>query len=184
MAQKKESFIKTKIIFLFFTSFFSMIFFSNIKFIYFAPLLIFLFYNISFASILWIACLVGFIQDLFSEAFFGINAILYLLSSIILYRGKKYFNDKPINLSIFTWIFSIIFSVLSPILFFIFDKKINLSITWLITDVILYPAIDGIYAFLFFAMPILFFEYLKKTGYKNLWIGLKTKIFRRSQKAQ
>lgn len=182
MAQKKESFIKTKILLFFLVSFFSMIFFSNIKFIFFAPLIIFLFYNISFISILWIAAILGFTQDLFSSTFFGINAISYLVSSIILYREKKYFNDKPINLSIFTMVFSIIFSILSPILFFIFDKKINLSITWIITDIIMYPILDGIYAFLFFAMPILFFEYLKKVGYKNLWIGLKTKIFQKSRR--
>ncbi len=182
MAQKKENFIKIKTILLFFISFFSMIFLSDFKFIFFAPILIFLFYNVSFLSILWIAAIFGFIQDLFSSSFFGINAISYLISSMILYREKKYFNDKPINLSIFTVIFSVIFSVLSPILFFIFDKKINLSITWLITDIVLYPLLDGIYAFLFFAMPILFFEYFRKIGYKNLCNGLKIKIFRRSRK--
>jgi len=183
MAQKKESFIKTKIIFLFFICCFSMIFLSDFKLIYFAPLIIFLFYNISFISILWLAALVGFLQDLFSSNFLGLNAISYLVVSIFLYREKKYFNDKPINLSIFTYVFSMIFSILSPILLFVFDKKISLSITWIITDIVLYPMLDGIYAFVFFAMPIVFFEYLRKIGYKSLWLGMKQKIFRKSRKA-
>lgn len=182
MAQKKDKFIKTKIFLLFFISFFSMIVFSNfsnIKFIYFAPLLIFLFYNVSFISILWIATLLGFFQDLFSSSFFGINAILYLIATLVLYKEKRFFNDKPINLSIFTMVFSIVFSFLTPILFFIFDKKINLSITWILTDIIIYPILDGIWAFIFFAMPLLFFDNFRKIGFKNLWINFKKVIFQR-----
>ena len=183
MAQKKESFIRTKILSLFFISTLSMLIFltfSNIKLVYFALFIIFLFYHLSFISILWIAMLLGFFQDLLSSSFFGINACLYLISVMVLFKEKKYFNDKPISLSIFTAIFSLIFSLFSPILFFIFDKKINLSIKWIITDIIVYPILDGIYAFVFFAMPILFFEYVRKIGYKSLWMNFKM-IFQRSR---
>jgi len=183
MAYKKEKFIKIKILILFFISIFSMIFFSsfiNIKFIYFTPLIIFLFYRFSFISILWISIILGLIQDFFSTNFFGINTICYFLSSSILYKERKFFKDKPINLSIFTSIFSLIFSIFNPFLFFIFDKKINLSIKWIATDLILFPVLDGLYAFIFFAMPLLFFEKITKIRYKNLWMKYKKIIFQKS----
>lgn len=184
MAQKKENFLKTKVLILIFLSIFSMIFFSSfasIKFVYFAPILIYLFFRMSFISILWMSSFLGLIQDLFSSSFFGINALCYLITSIILYREKRFFNDKPINLSIFAIIFSIIFSIFSPILFFIFDKKINLSIKWLATDLIIYPILDGIYAFTFFAITILLFEKISSLGLKNLWSKYKKIIFLRSR---
>ena len=172
MASKKEKFKKLKIFLLLFISLFSLIFFSSffyIKFIYFAPFIIFLFYRLKLISILWIAILLGFFEDLFSSSFFGISAISYLLCSIILYREKRFFNDKPINLSLFTIIFSLLYSIFNPILFFIFDKKINLSIKWLAADLIIFPLLDGIYAFILFAMPILLIERVTKFGFKNLW---------------
>lgn len=184
MAQKKETYLKTKIFMLFTICIFSMIFFSgfiDIKFTFFAPLIIFLFYRFSFISILWLATILGLIQDFFSASFFGINAICYLICSIILFREKRFFNEKPINLSIYTAIFSLFFSIFNPLLFFIFDKKIKLSIKWLVTDLAIFPILDGIYAFIFFAMPVLFFEKIAKTGLKKLWTKYKKNIFLKSR---
>ena len=184
MASKKEKFKKLKIFLLLFISLFSMIFFSSffdIKFIYFAPFIVFLFYRFSFITVLWIAVLLGFFQDLFSSSFFGISAISYLLSTIILYREKRFFNDKPVNLSLFTIIFSLIYSIFNPLLFFIFDKKINLSIKWLAADLVIFPLLDGIYAFILFAMPILLIERTTKFGFKNLWTIFSKKISLKSR---
>lgn len=165
---------------LFIISIFSMIFFSgfaNIKFTYFAPFIIFLFFRFSFISILWLSTILGLIQDLFSASFFGINAICYLICSMLLFREKRFFNEKPINLSIFTAIFSLVFSITTPLLFFILDKKMKLTLKWIATDLAAFPILDGIYAFIFFAVPILFFEKTTKTGFKNLWIKYKKIIF-------
>jgi len=184
----KEKFIKTKTLTLFFISSCAMLFFSslNMKLIYFAPLLIFLFYRLSYISILWISIFLGLFQDVFSSNFFGINALAYFFSSLFSYNQKKIFNDKPINLSIFTMLFSLIYSFLLPILFFMLDKKVGLSIKWLITDMIIFPMIDGIYAFLFFAFPIWLFDKLRKMGltkmdFKNLWTKYKKIIFQKSR---
>jgi rod shape-determining protein MreD len=184
MAQKKESFIRSKFFLLFFISIFSMIVFSSlleIKFIFFAPLIIFLFYRTSIISILWISAILGLIQDLLSSNFFGFNTLCYTLTTMTLYKGKRFFNEKPVNLSIFTAVYSIIFSIFSPILFFIFDKKINLSIKCLGTDLIMYPILDGIYAFLFFSIPIIILEKITKYGFKNLWLTCQKMIFRTSR---
>jgi len=185
MASKKEKFKKLKFFLLLFIAMISMIFFSsfvNIKFIYFAPFIIFLFYRFNFITILWISTLLGFFQDLFSSSFFGISAISYLICSIILFREKRFFNDKPINLSIFTIIYSVIYSLFNPILFFIFDKKINLSIKWVATDLLIFPLLDGIYALILFAMPILLIENFTKFGFfKNLWTTLTKKISLKSR---
>lgn len=178
MAQSKEKLPKTKIVILFLFSLFSMIFFSsftNFKFIYFAPILIFLFYRLSFISTLWIATFFGVIQDLLSSSFFGINTLTYLFTSVVLYKEKRFFNEKPINLAIYTAVFSLIFSIFNPLLFFIFDKKINLTIKWIAADLIMYPVLDGIYALIFFGIYIIVFDKILNIGLKSLWLKYKNK---------
>ncbi|MFA6502367.1 MAG: hypothetical protein WCT85_06230, partial [Parachlamydiales bacterium] len=105
----------------------------------------------------------------------------YFLTSILLYNQKRFFNDKPINLSIFTVVFSMIFSIFNILLFFIFDKKLALSLKWLVSDIILFPILDGIYTLILFAIPIWLFEKFMVLGFKNLWIRCKILIFQKSR---
>ena len=180
MAQNKKINFENYLIFflsLFFNAFLSSIF--PLKLIYFAPFLTILFYKNSFLNILWLSVICGLITDSFSSSTFGIYSLNYLIASFFLYREKRFFNDSIINTSIFTSIYAAIFSLFNPLLFFIFDKKVILSIKWLITDIILMPIIDGIYAFLFFALPLYFIAYIKKVDFKKLWITYKKMIFQK-----
>ena len=152
---------------------------TGLKLVHFAPFLILLFYQKDFISSLWISALCGLIVDIFSSNSFGLFALCYTTGSFFLYKEKRFFNDKAISLSVFTSIYSLIFSLFTPLLFFIFDKKINLSIKWLLTDVIIMPLFDGLYAFMFFALPILLIKQVKKINFKTLWITYKKIIFQK-----
>ena len=181
MAQSKKK-INYQLIYAFSIALFSSIFlncFINVKFIYFAPFLLLAFYKKSFISVLWLSGLCGLICDFFSSNALGIFALNYLLASLFLFRERRFFNDKPINLSIFTTIYAFIFSLFNPILFFMFDKNLNLSIKWVATDLLIMPLLDGIYAFLFFAVPLLLIEQIKKINFKNLWTTYKKIIFQK-----
>lgn len=168
----KEKFKKIKITLLFFISFFSMLF-LNIKFIYFAPLIVYLFYRFSLISILWISILIGLLQDLFSATYFSINALSYLFTTLFLYKQKRFFTDGGINLSILATIYSFLFSIINISIYFIFDKNLIITLKWAFSDLIVFPILDGIYTFIFFAIPIIIFEKITKLGFKNLWMRAK-----------
>jgi hypothetical protein len=54
----------------------------------------------------------------------------------------------------------------------------------MITDLLIMPFVDGIYAFLLFAIPLIFIQKTKNINLRNLWKKLRRKNFRRSQKLQ
>jgi rod shape-determining protein MreD len=188
MAPKTTKSELTEIIFLFFLTLFFTFFLNKnfyfLKLTYFAPFLILIFYKTSIYTSIWLSIISGLILDLFSSSYFGLNAICYASASVFLYNEKKYFSLKNINISIFTAIYSFIFSLFYPLCLFIFEKGIKITFKWMITDLLIMPFIDGIYAFLLFAIPLIFIQKTKNINLRNLWKRLRKKNFRRSQRLQ
>jgi rod shape-determining protein MreD len=144
-------------------TFFSSAILPQIKPQFFTPFLVISFFNLSFLSSLWLACLGGVIVDLFSSTHLGLHALIYTLCSALFYRQKKYFKDTPINIAIYATLISLANTFLNVILLFVFEKGISLSFIWFWTDFIGLSLLDGFYAFLLFALPIKGLEMLKKT---------------------
>ncbi|MBN2479298.1 MAG: hypothetical protein JXA94_03640 [Parachlamydiales bacterium] len=184
MAQSKTK-IDFEIIFSFMIACMTAIFISAISksltLIYFAPFIILFFYRSSLIFSLWVSLLAGFFIDLFSSSHFGIYSLNYTICSVFLYNERRFFKETQINLILFTYVYSLIFSIINPILFFIFDKKIILSIKWVATDILFMPLIDGLYAYLFFALPVFLINKLKRVNYRILWKIYKKKIFQKSR---
>lgn len=167
MAQEygKKMFMKPKIIYSFIISTFATLFvsalFPHFKPIFYAPFLVISFFNTTFIISLWLSCLGGLMVDLLSSSHMGLYALVYTLCTAIFYRQKKYFKDTPTNIALFTILISLAYTVINVILLFIFDKGINISLLWFLTDFIGLSLIDGIYAFVCFAFPITAYELLK-----------------------
>lgn len=134
----------------------------------FAPFLALLYNRSSLMASLWIASICGLIVDLLSSEFrLGIHALNYCLATLLLYKQKRhFFEDKPLAVSLFTLLISAISTVLQLVLISIFDRSLPLSAKLLITDLILLPAIDAVYAFLWFSCPMLLFLHIKKIGWR------------------
>jgi hypothetical protein len=183
MAQKKNK-LKYQIYVSFFLALFCLFFnpaITSLKLIYFAPFIVISFYNYSLIGTLWLSILCGFFSDILASGSFGVITMSYLLCSFVLYRAKRFFNDKPVNLSIFTSLYSVIFSIFNLLFLFIFDKAVIISLKWVLSDLIVMPFFDGIYAFFWFSLPFLVIEKIKRTNIKNLWMHFKIKIFRHSR---
>lgn len=127
-----------------------------------APFLVILYLNLKPISALWCSTLTGLFSDLFSSHLFGMYALLFALTSALLYRQKRFFNEKPINLAIFTALVSLLLSLMQPLFLFLFEKGVALSGRWILTDLLLLPLLDGLYALIWFSLPLQLYDYLKK----------------------
>ena len=93
-------------------------FFPHVKLICFAPFLAVLFIRMKATTALWLSALTGVFTDLFSSHFFGMYALVFVLVCAFLYRQKRFFTEKPINLAIYTAIISIVITIIEPVLLF------------------------------------------------------------------
>lgn len=144
---------------------FCSIFFPNLHLLTFSPFLALFCMRNSFLNALWIAVLSGLILDLLSSSIgFGLNALAYTIATVFLYKQKRhFFVDQPLALSVYTVLFS---STISCILYIFQNIPFSLSIV--ISEFILMPILDGIYAFLWFTCPIKLYHYGKKVGWRYL----------------
>lgn len=148
--------------------------FPQVKFLAFSPFLALLYNRTHFHTALWIASLCGLMVDLLSSEFrLGIHALTYCLATFFLYRQKRhFFEDKPLALSIFTLLISCASSMIELLLISIFDRALPLSMGMLMTDLILMPLFDAVYAFLCFCCPILLYLHVKKVGWKTIYFRI------------
>jgi rod shape-determining protein MreD len=152
---------------------------QEIKLLAFSPFLALLYNRFPLLTSLWIASLCGLIVDLLSSEFrLGLHALNYCLTTLLLYRQKRHFvEDKPLALSLFTFLISIASTVVQLLLVSIFDRALPLSGKMLLTDLAIMPLCDALYAFLWFSCPIMLYLHIKKVGWKAFWARF-TKSFR------
>lgn len=147
----------------------STVFFPYLTIWPFAPFLAIVFHRISFLKALFLSAFCGLILDLYSSQFpFGSLALCHVVATLFLYTKKKhFFEDKPIPLSLYTAAissalsFSLIFLVCLP------KKLISFSPALLLSDCIFMPVLDACYAFLWFACPLLLWNFIKKWIYNK-----------------
>lgn len=152
---------------LFFALFGSALF-PTLHLMAFSPFLALLYNRCCFFVSLWIASLCGLIVDLLSSEFrLGNHALSYCLSTLMLYRYKKhFFDDKPLALSLFTVLISSIMTIFQLLLIAIFDRALPLSGKLFVTDLLLMPIADALYAFLWFSCPLLLYSHIQKKGWQ------------------
>ena len=150
---------------LYFTFFLSLIAFLFQSTIFYLPILSFApFISIftlkkSTEKTLLMSCLTGFIMDLFSMDPFGIHALNFTLSSLISSYWKRRFSAENVKqFCLFTAIYSFISTNLLIMLFFIFDRRIQILGKWWLTDWMFLPIFDAMYAFIWFAIPLSLFR--------------------------
>ncbi len=159
---------------------FATAFIPHIKLLPFAPFLAILYNRKSFQSSLWLASLCGLILDLLSSEFrLGIHALNFGLTSFFLYHQKRhFFEDKPLALSLFTLLISVVTTVAQLLLISIFDRPLPLSFRLLATDLMLMPVADAIYAFLWFSCPMLLYAHIQKIGWRAFYAKVRKFVLR------
>lgn len=150
---------------------FGTVLFPNFRLIAFAPFLAIIYTRTTFITSLWAAFACGLIIDLMSSQFrFGIYALNYCLTTVMIYKQKRhFFDDKPLALSIFTTAISSTSTLLQLLLLYVFDNRIPFSWKLVIADLVGMPVLDGAYAFLWFTCMIKLFHYIKKVEWRRLF---------------
>lgn len=138
----------------FFSSLLFPIFLPSLRLLFFAPFLIFALYNFSFLSTLWMAILAGAVHDLLSSQFFGLSALNYFLTILLIHRLRYFFADQLFILPLMTAIFAFI-SSLFQWLFYFFAGKNFPFFTLFVTEFLLMPLADATFGFLFFSLPLM-----------------------------
>ena len=140
--------------------------FPNIKVSFFAPFLIMACYKKTLSDCLWLAFLCGLILDLLSSnTRLGIHALNFCFAVMVLYPQKRnFFADSLSTLPIMTYLFSGVSSLFMVLLLYSLEMMNMLSWHWLLTDVILMPAVDACYAFCCFILPALIFGRRRRRG--------------------
>ncbi len=133
---------------------------------FFAPFLLLMLYKKGRSFALSQAFLCGCILDLIaaqnSIGFWTLNFILtlYLISHI----KHFFFAEKIFTLPILTIVFSWISTTLYFLITTIFCTKTHLTLQWALTDLVLLPILDGLYAFVVFSLPLVYFSGLLPTN--------------------
>ena len=142
-------------------------FFPKIPLLAYSPYLAYIFINKSLKSALWHCYFCGLIIDCTQSTLpFGFTSIAYCLVTVALYKQKwTIFDDNSLSLSIFSALFSLIFSALQLITMYFNKVPIRLSAKTVGSELIYMSLIDAMYAYLGFTLLDIVISYLKKNRF-------------------
>jgi len=129
----------------------------------FSPFLALVMMRCELGRALWLSALAGALVDLLSDDPIGLHAVNYALVTFILFRVKKHFSyDQPFHLSLYTAFASSLSTGLQLMLLFLFDRRVPFDGRWFFADLVGMPVIDALYAFVWFAAPLVLFDKMKR----------------------
>ncbi len=135
----------------------------NLILFYFAPYLARLYIRYSFHHALWGSFLSGAIMDFFSASTpIGFFSLGYTLLCFLVFRHRRFFNEKAISLPLYTFYLSFVFSFIQIALVYLFQKNFYFSFKLFISDMIIMPLLDSIYCILWFIVPVYLLHYMKR----------------------
>jgi rod shape-determining protein MreD len=128
--------------------------FPIFKLTFFAPFFIIAYYKKPLISCLWMAFFCGLIMDIFSPPQrLGTYALNYCMTTLILYSQKQnFFEDSYTTLPVMTFLFALLSTILQTAMLEILGLGLPLSFSWALTDLLVMPSFDSLYAFFFFAI--------------------------------
>ncbi len=149
----------------------------SMRLLAFAPFLVILYTRLPHIHCLWCAFGCGLLIDLLSSNLqLGAHALNYVLVTLILFRIRKFFfAHKPVALALFTALFSILSCSLQLIIMAIYGQHIPFGLASFLSDFILMPLCDGLYAFLGYTCPIYAYRGLRKSIKKIKMVSYATK---------
>ncbi|HSX12731.1 MAG TPA: rod shape-determining protein MreD [Rhabdochlamydiaceae bacterium] len=143
---------------------FSHLFLPTVHLFAFAPFFALLFLRKSFLFSIWTAVLCGLLMDLLNSKFhFGFCALNSCLTCLLVYSQKRnFFEDRLFSLACYTALISVVSSFIELGFLTLFEKQFPLKWPLVITDLMLMPAFDALYGFLWFSCPIKLYQNLRK----------------------
>ncbi len=156
---------------------FGSAFIPSIRLFAFAPFLALIFMRLALLPSLWIAAATSLLIDLLSsEMHFGAFSLIYCLTTLLTYHQKRhFFADKPLALSLYTALISVVASSLELFFRYALDSPLPLNWMMIATDVFGMSVLDALYAFICFTCPIKIYQYFQRIG------GLGRLLFKKNE---
>ena len=128
----------------------------QIRLLAFVPFLTFVIANNRLPGALWLSLIAGLVVDLYSNiAPLGFFALNYTLTSVVVYRYRSYFSQEKAHIfSLYSLLYSLISTALHFVLYALIEMHIKLHLFSIITDLILMPILDGVYALVLVFFPL------------------------------
>ena len=147
-----------------FAALFSTSFFPNVRLIAFAPFLCIAYTQKHFIPCLWLSFICGISIDLLSyQSMFGLHALSYCLTTVLLYRQKRhFFDDKSWALAVFTALFTCINSSLELLFISAFAKQMPISFLAIVNNTLVTSFLDALYAIMWFSYTVKIYKYIRK----------------------
>lgn len=155
-----------------FVALFRTAFLPSLSLMAFAPYLAILFQRKTFLTSLWIAFGCGLICDLLtSQNPFGLCALNFVLTTLLLHSQKRhFFEDRSLTLCVFTFCISSLSTLIQLLLFVMIGQPIGFSAPLILTDLLIMPLFDALYAAVWFIGPMKLYEYIRKQGLKKIFL--------------
>ncbi|MDE3046280.1 MAG: hypothetical protein KGJ02_06525 [Verrucomicrobiota bacterium] len=117
-----------------------------------------------FRKALWLAALAGLCTDLLTSDPLGLSALGSCASMALCYSWRNRFSAEiPLQFSLYTALFSAISSFLQIALLFLFDRRVPFDGKWWMMQWACFPIADAIYAFVWFAGPLILYRTFRRT---------------------
>ncbi|MFT4554623.1 MAG: rod shape-determining protein MreD [Chlamydiales bacterium] len=131
--------------------------YPGIKLAFYAPLIVTCYYRLPFTLCLWVSFSCGLVLDLLSSSqMFGMHALNYCFSTVLIYARKQNFYDDSIStLPVLTAFFSVTSTLLQLLFQYSLGLSFAITLKWIVTDVILMTLVDSVYAFSCFTLPFI-----------------------------
>ncbi len=131
----------------------------SLRIFFFAPYLVVCLYKHPFIRCLWASFLAGILVDLLSSyQHLGLTGLNYILTTAVIYNQRRnFFSDNPSTLPIMVYLFSLISTVIQFPIFYIFEHRVTINSSWVISDLFIMPLLDALYAFSFYVAPFWIF---------------------------
>ena len=138
------------------------IYLPNLHIATFAGLLTIIYTNRSYPLSLWISLFIGFYFDLMASKLpLGFYSLSYCLAVTIVYSYRRFFLlEKWWIFPLYSAIFSFASTLVQIILLAIFNAKIPIRFSMIISDLGIMPLVDALFTLCFFTFPYAFFNYL------------------------
>jgi hypothetical protein len=132
--------------------------FPFLRLTFLSPLLVLLFYRLSWHLATWVAVAGGVLMDLLSaDGQFGLHALIYAMTAFLLYPLRHhFFEEKLTTIPLLSSFFGLLSALLFSIVGSLFERPITLSLTWIATDLLILPIADGCWAFVWFLLPLFY----------------------------
>lgn len=123
------------------------------------------------------AFLIGILYDVTAfDTPFGLFPFIYVSGALLIFYLKNFFlQNEQITLPILTIVFSMASTLLHSILLHLFFTPIATSLSWIISDLIIYSCLDGLSAYVTIILPLLLLR--KVFLLKKYILLLKEKLF-------